>query len=138
MSPRKVELVTSGVPFCKMRIITPAKPIARPVPLRNEIFSFRIRAANTKANIGFVDSIIDELIGEVMSSPRRKSDWLMTTPKMHTDKRYSRSFFCTGSFGMKRLVIQKRKTAPRLRRDRRANGFMLAGITAFAIEKFSP
>jgi hypothetical protein len=36
-----------------------------PVPLRKVKFSFRIRAAKINAKIGFVETIIEELTGDV-------------------------------------------------------------------------
>ena len=46
--------------------------MARPLPFRNVILSFRISAAKTNAKIGFVESIIEEFIGDVRLSPTRK------------------------------------------------------------------
>ena len=133
-SPRKVELAISGVPFCRINNNTPARPIARPLPLRNEILSFNIRAAKTKANIGFVESIIDEFIGDVKFSPARKRTWFITTPKKEHPKRYNRSLRLTGSLGIKRLEIQNNPTPRRLLNEARANGLIWSGITAFATE----
>jgi hypothetical protein len=138
ISPRKVELPRSGMPFCKISSRTPERPMARPVPLRNVILSLRINAAKMNAKIGFVESIIEEFIGVVMFSPTRNNVWLITTPKNEHTNRYSRSFLLTGSLGIKRLVNQKSAAAEMLRNATRAKGFICSGITAFAIEKLSP
>ena len=124
ISPKKVELARSGVPFCSINNSTPERPIASPIPLRNDILSFRISAAKTNANIGFVDRIIDELIGDVRFSPTRKSTWFITTPKKEHPKRNSKSLRLTGSFGIKRLVIQNSPAAEMLLIETRANGLI--------------
>jgi hypothetical protein len=124
MSPRKVLLARSGVPFCNISNKTPERPIASPVPLRNVILSLSIRAAKTNANIGLVDRMIEEFIGVVISRPTRKRVWFMTTPKNEQAKRYKRSFLFTGSFGMNKLVTQKSKAAEILLKETRAKGLM--------------
>lgn len=68
-----------------------------------------MNAANTKANIGLVDIIIDEFIGDVRLSPARKSIWFITTPKKEHPKRTNKSLRLTRSFGKKRPVIDLRR-----------------------------
>ena len=133
-SPKKVELAMFGVPFCKINSSTPESPIASPLPLRNVIFSFRISAAKIKANIGLVESYMDELIGVVRSSPTRKSVWLITTPNKENAKSSNRSLYLTRSFGIKRLVIQNSTKAAILLSATRANGLIESGITDLAME----
>ena len=72
ISPRKVELAISGMPFCKINNSTPERPIASPVPFRKVILSLSISAAKTNAKIGFVDRIMEEFTGVVISRPTRK------------------------------------------------------------------
>jgi hypothetical protein len=134
ISPKKVELPRSGTPFCNISKNTPERPIASPVPFRKVILSLSIRAAKTNAKIGFVESIIEELMGVVISSPTRKRVWLMTTPKNEQPKRNNKSFLLTGSLGINRLVIQKSAAAEILLTETRANGLICSGITALAIE----
>lgn len=124
ISPRKAELARSGIPFCSINKSTPESPMARPVPFRKVIFSLSIRAAKTNAKIGFVERIIEEFTGVVISSPTRKSVWFITTPKKEQPKRYNKSFLFTGSFGIKRLVIQNNAAAEILLNETRAKGFM--------------
>ncbi len=124
ISPKKVVLARSGVPFCNISNITPERPIASPVPFRNVILSFRMRAAKTNAKIGFVESIIEEFMGVVISSPTRKRVWFITTPKNEQPNRYNRSFLFTGSRGINRLVIQNRAAAEILLIETSANGLI--------------
>jgi hypothetical protein len=124
ISPKKVELAMSGVPFCNINNNTPERPIANPAPLRNEILSLSIKAAKTNANIGLVERMIEEFTGVVISSPIRKRVWFITTPKNEHPKRNNKSFLVTGSFGINRLVIQNKAAVEILLIDTRANGLI--------------
>jgi hypothetical protein len=46
--------------------------MARPLPFRNVILSFRISAAKIKAKIGLVEISIEEFMGDVRFNPIRK------------------------------------------------------------------
>lgn len=124
ISPKKVELPRSGTPFCNINNSTPERPIASPVPFRKVILSLSIRAAKTKANIGFVESIMEEFTGVVISRPTRKRVWLITTPKNEQPKRNNKSFLFTGSFGINRLVIQNNAAAEILLTETSAKGLI--------------
>ena len=128
----KPELERPGVPSFRINMSTPIKPIVRPAPFIKDIFSLRINAAKTKANIGFVESIMDEFIGDVRFNPTRKRVWFITTPKKEHPKRNNKSFRLTISFGIKRLEIQNRITVTALLNETSANGLIWSGITALA------
>jgi hypothetical protein len=83
-----------------------------------------MRAAKTNAKIGFVESIMEEFTGVVISRPTRKRVWFITTPKKEQPKRNNKSFLLTGSRGINRLVIQNKAAAEILLSETRANGLI--------------